>query len=204
MKLWLILLLTYFLLSKSITRNSRSMAAVLLFMWLSRQTSFKNLVKPWRKNTNFKKIKKSDLNQKNPIFCWCSCKWVCVCFGVCMYVPCFILSAMGLAAWNKRFLILILVSTRHDWISPRTQDDCMFMVWQSQHSLTHTDKTSNREHELQAAVVVLEVPAVVDVHNPSRCVPRTYQPQLPKLTRMSDACRHHCCLEDGEYQQTLA
>ena len=34
----------------------------MLFMWLSRQTSFSNLIKPWCENTNFKKI------QKNLIF----------------------------------------------------------------------------------------------------------------------------------------
>jgi len=38
--------------------------AAMLFMRLSGQTSFKNVVKPWRENANLKKINKSDLNQK--------------------------------------------------------------------------------------------------------------------------------------------
>jgi len=46
-----------FLLSKSTTGNSRSMAAM-LFMWLSRQNSFKNLVKSWHENKKLKKNKK--------------------------------------------------------------------------------------------------------------------------------------------------
>jgi len=35
--------------------------AAMLFMYLSRQTSFKNLVKPWRENMKLKKNQKCDL-----------------------------------------------------------------------------------------------------------------------------------------------
>jgi len=34
---------------------------------MSRQTSFKNLEKPWRENTNFLNQKKFDLNKKSDL-----------------------------------------------------------------------------------------------------------------------------------------
>jgi len=66
MKLWLIA--AYLLFALQQYKQKSQNLAVMLFMWLSRQTSFKNLVKPWREITDLKKIKKSDLSKKIIIF----------------------------------------------------------------------------------------------------------------------------------------